>query len=207
MHSRLLHYLARAVAKNAAKLLCNLIPGAGAVYDIAADAYDEYRRDKQDDALRADLEALAQAAPDEVNRAVAEAVAAEAGGQPAEIQHKITAYLTQMPAMIRRSLRRPSDPTGTTLPATLSLSQPEDLVRFLPPRLPRFKSGDRPLAGVDWVLEEMVGLGGFGEVWKARHAYLRNQPAVALKFCLEPGMGCPPVFGPVEMRVHDNYGL
>jgi serine/threonine protein kinase len=41
------------------------------------------------------------------------------------------------------------------------------------------------LPGVDWVLEEMIGIGGFGEVWKARHEYLQSQPAVALKFCLD----------------------
>jgi hypothetical protein len=33
-----------------------------------------------------------------------------------------TAYLTLGPAAIRRSLRRPSDPSGTTVPATLALS-------------------------------------------------------------------------------------
>jgi hypothetical protein len=31
----------------------------------------------------------------------------------------------------------------------------------------------------------MVGVGGFGEVWKARHAHLRSKPPVALKFCLD----------------------
>ena len=44
----------------------------------------------------------------------------------------------------------------------------------------------RPLPGVDWVLEEPLGVGGFGEVWKARHAHLKSKPPVALKFCLDP---------------------
>src|SRR5205823_5369756 len=95
------------------------------------------------------------------------------------------AYLTQVPAMIRRSLRRPSDAKGSTVPPSLALKQPEDLLPFLPPRAPRFKPGDRPLPGVDWVLEEPLGVGGFGEVWKARHAHLTSKAPVALKFCLD----------------------
>ena len=49
----------------------------------------------------------------------------------------------------------------------------------------RFKPGDRPIAGSDWVLERLLGKGGFGEVWKAHYPHLRGQPPVALKFCLD----------------------
>jgi formylglycine-generating enzyme required for sulfatase activity len=48
----------------------------------------------------------------------------------------------------------------------------------------RFKRGDRPILGTDWVLESLLGKGGFGEVWKAHYPHLRGQPPVALKFCL-----------------------
>ena len=94
-------------------------------------------------------------------------------------------YLDQVPVSIRQSFRRPTDPDGVTVPLGLSLCNAEDLVRFLPAGLPRFKPGDRPLAA-DWELVELLGKGGFGEVWKARHLTRSRQPPVALKFCLNP---------------------
>jgi HEAT repeat protein len=185
MALRLLKCLARAIAKHGSKLISQVFPWAEALYEIAADAYQDYRQDQQHDDLRAEVQALAQAPPEQVRQEVRTAVQVAAGDQPADVQRTIVAYLNQVPAMVRRSLRRPSDPTGTTVPAALAFRGPDDLLPFLPPRPPRFKRGDRPLPGVDWVLEEPLGVGGFGEVWKARHAHLRSKPPVALKFCLD----------------------
>jgi Protein kinase domain/TIR domain len=49
----------------------------------------------------------------------------------------------------------------------------------------RFKPGDRPIPGADWVVERLLGKGGFGEVWKAHHPRLSSMPPVALKFCMD----------------------
>ncbi len=182
---RLLRCLGRAVVKNGGKALCSLVPFGEVAFEIAAAAFEEYRKDHGTAELRADLERLAQAPRDEVHQAAEQAAAAEAAGQPAEISLALVSYLDQVPAAVRRSLRRPDDPAGATLPAGLALSRPEELLTFLPTDLPRFRPGDRPLAA-DWELVELLGKGGFGEVWKARHLTRSSQKPVALKFCLDP---------------------
>ena len=78
---------------------------------------------------------------------------------------------------MRQSLRRPADPSGKTVPAGLALRRPEDLLPLLPQGLPRFKPGDRPLPGVDRELVELLGSGGFGEVWTARNPYQQMLPS------------------------------
>jgi serine/threonine protein kinase len=107
-----------------------------------------------------------------------------APNQPAEVQLALESFLSQIPPAVRQSLRRPEDPTGTTIAAGRRFGKPEELVQVLPQRLARFKPGDRPLAGVSWELVELLGVGGFGEVWKARHTKMTSRKPVALKFCL-----------------------
>ena len=129
---------------------------------------------------------MASASLANAKQAAEEAVREVAAGLPPQAQERIKDYLAQVPGTIRQSLRRPSDPRGAPVPPSLSLRRAEDLLSLLPQRLPRFKPGDQPLPGVDWKLVELLGTGGFGEVWKATNPHMPSAPPVALKFCLDP---------------------
>src|SRR4051812_34549694 len=116
MRVRLLNCLAGAFVKHGVRFLLNLAPGGEVMFDIAADTLERYRRGGGADTARAELEALAQAPAPELQQTIAQAVQEVAASQPAPVQEALAAYLAQVPATIRRSLRRPSDPSGTTVP-------------------------------------------------------------------------------------------
>jgi serine/threonine protein kinase len=105
----------------------------------------------------------------------------EAGRSPRVIRHAIVQYLNLIPQRIQQNFARQEDPTGTTVPVTWAMQQPEDLL----PRLPRFRAGESPPNAPKWVLTKRLGLGGFGEVWQAKHKLLKDRYA-AFKFCLDP---------------------
>jgi serine/threonine protein kinase len=100
-----------------------------------------------------------------------------------EVRQKALTYLHQVPGRIQASLRRGDDPTGLTAPAGLVLRRAEDLAQLLPDKMPRFKPGDRAVLGTDLVVTELLGVGAFGEVWKAVHKSRPHAPPVALKVC------------------------
>jgi ribosomal protein L7/L12 len=173
--------------------LAGLIPFGDHLFDIAADALNRYRHSCMEDQLQAEVQAAAQATLDEVKAEVAAVVAEvrQSATTPQqneldrpEIQQVLASYLCQIPGSIRRSLRRPRDPTGTTVPPGFTVREPEQMLKLLPPRPPRFRAGDQPIG--NWVLTDLLGMGGFGEVWKAEHPTLKGIPPVALKFCLDP---------------------
>jgi serine/threonine protein kinase len=128
-------------------------------------------------AIRAEVESRYES----IVQNVPESVRAEI--QKPEVRARVVAYAAQVPASFRASLRRPEDPTGSTVPKTLTISQPNDVFRFLPQRPPRFQPGDRPVG--NWKLTDCLGIGGFGEVWKAEHHAIPGL-VMALKFCLSP---------------------
>jgi serine/threonine protein kinase len=152
--------------------------------DLARDVWNWWGKGRPEEDLRGEVQQLAQLAPDEAKRQAELVVAEEAAEQPEPVRHALTIYLSQVPASIRQSQRRPSDPSGRSLAPGLSLQKPDDLLPLLPARPPRFRPGDRPPGIGDWELEELLGVGGFGEVWKAHNPHLAEP--VALKFCLDP---------------------
>ena len=172
-----------------AKAVLNAFSG-GVAGDFAVEVLPEvargvmrlYGKEQPPEALRGDLEAVAELPPDEAARAARQIARELADGHPEVVLLTLESYLSQVPASIRRSQSCLDAPPELNI--SLCLRRPEDVLPFLPPRVPHFRPGDRPPGVGDWELVEMLGMGGFGEVWKARSPYLR-EPA-ALKFCLDP---------------------
>jgi hypothetical protein len=134
--------------------------------------------------VRAELEKIVQDA--RAYRAQVDQLLGELGaGQSAAERQAARTYLNQIPGCVQRSLRRPEDPSGRTVPAGLMLRRAEDLKQLLPERMPRFQPGAKPVLGTDLVIDELLGVGGFGEVWKASHQSRPHLPPVALKFCID----------------------
>jgi hypothetical protein len=152
---------------------------ADGVLAAARTAWAAWGEARAEPVRRAELRALAEA-PAEVVRARASEIAASvAADQPEPVRQKLALYLGQVATLLRRTV------PGPTGPAATAPREAEDLLPLLPAGLPRFRPGDRPLPGVDWELEDLLGAGGFGEVWKARNPHFPGIPPVALKFCLD----------------------
>ncbi len=184
VHAMLLKSIGRILVKYGVKII-----GNAAVFGVGGDAllelWDLWSKSKQDQRQkREEVEQLAVQSQTEARQSAAEVAEQVAGDQPETVRQAVAAYLSQLPNAIRQSQIRPQDPTGRTVSSQLRLSRPEDLLLLLPARLPRFKVGDRPAGVGDRELVELLGMGGFGEVWKAINPYMAQ--AVALKFCLDP---------------------
>jgi hypothetical protein len=158
---------------------------------IASSIFEEWCGDRQEApppaaqaSVRAELEGIVQDV--RAYRAQVDQLLGELGPtEPPAVLQAARIYLHQLPGRVQSSLRRPEDPSGRTVPPGLVLRRAEDLKPLLPDHMPRFQPGARPVPGTDLVLEELLGVGGFGEVWKAVHQSRPHLAPVALKFCIE----------------------
>lgn len=128
-----------------------------------------------------DLEGFTAVTPQEIRDAIAQ----EPAANPDPAWREAAAnYTLAMAGRVRSTMASPEDPTGRTIPAGLVPQSAADILRFLPERAPRFKAGDCPVGR--WQLVQLIGSGGFSEVWQAQHRDFPNRTA-ALKFCLDSG--------------------
>jgi formylglycine-generating enzyme required for sulfatase activity len=164
--------------------------GIGSVSEALPEAsrlvWDSWSRNAAPDQRRLELEGLVRAAPEDLRRSVSQLVLELLPSEPLEVRQSLSNYLLQAPATFRQALRRPGDPTGRAPTLAACPQRADDLLAFLPTRLARFKVGESPLPGMGWELDDLLGVGGFGEIWKARHPDLTTAAAATLKFCLDP---------------------
>jgi formylglycine-generating enzyme required for sulfatase activity len=174
--------LVKAVAKNGIELLCSFIPGGEKLFAICVDTWQGYRQERAIAALRDDLGVLVRLTAEERQSEAADAVREAGLSEPPAAGQLLTEYAAVVPEMIRHTARRPADPGGTSIPENLPLSRPEDLLPFLPPRVPRFRVGARPIPGSGLELVEMLDLTGEAEIWKARNPKRVDGPVDLLFF-------------------------
>jgi eukaryotic-like serine/threonine-protein kinase len=184
--------LGQALCTQGARSLNGIVPFGDVIYQVAMDTVQRLREIRRDAEVRDSLEWAASAGHDEIREQV-DAVVTEVGkAHPPRLCKAMTAYLTHFPPLLRQALKRPSDPSGRTVPQSIVLEAPEDLLPFLPPRVPRFRAGDSPREPLkSWQFVGLLGLSSFGETWKARHTDDPTRPPAVLKLCTDieaPGL-------------------
>jgi serine/threonine protein kinase len=132
------------------------------------------------------LQQLASLEPAKAH-AVASQVMNKVGSGVAEGEKRLAVeYLAAIPTTTRDVLapdldRSVSDSTRSTP------SSERALLRLLPVNAPPFPSGSE-LPGTPYILERLLGSGGFGVVYKAVNRFEQNTAPRAIKFCLNTEM-------------------
>lgn len=135
--------------------------------EIAKRSWDRLRGRHGDEAGKVASDAIREIVVAELKTLTASAQQAidQAAPEAPPAQREILLdFLTQIPAQARATFRRPDDTSGRTVPSAWSIRTSNDLIPFLPPRLPEIRPGDVPSGAEQWQLVERIGIGGFGEV-------------------------------------------
>ncbi len=176
--------VAEAVKNKGFKGLCEFIPGGAYLLDVAGDAYRLIKERKKSAELREELERIAATSVEEARKAASEVARHVVNEARPDEQVALELYLTQIPGAVRASMKRADDPSGQTVPPDFAVNSPQDLAKLLPQRAPQFRPGAELPGRPGWRLDELLGAGGFGEVWLARHSFIPHPRAV--KFCTDP---------------------
>ena len=95
-------------------------------------------------------------------------------------------YLAAVPRTVNRVLLYDSNTRQHSASISLSFDEPQALMQLLPVDLPPF-AAPADLPGTPYRLERLLGMGGFGAVYRASATGLQHLP-LAIKFCLDRSM-------------------
>jgi serine/threonine protein kinase len=95
-------------------------------------------------------------------------------------------YLSAIPGTVDRALLRDPATGAAALPPTVTFDEPHLLLQLLPTDIPPYTTPTE-LPGSQYVLEQLLGSGGFGAVYRATTPSLQHLP-FAIKFCLDPNL-------------------
>ena len=152
--------------------------------DIARGAFEYTNRKLPGSDLRAALADCGAVEPREYERRIGELIA-DIAQTHAVPKAEFADYMRALPATVRQALRRPTDPDGRTSSEKLAFFKPEELAVFLPPRLPRFRPGDKL---EEWTLTELRGMGQSSEIWRAEAPGQPDHSPAAFKFVIDPAL-------------------
>ena len=144
-----------------------------------------WSRGQSHEARRAALNELAALSQEEARRQAADGLTLSAPYDRPQDLIAASAYLAAIPRTLDR-VWRDEDPTRVYSPGTVSWEGPNGLLAALPADAPPY---DPPcdLPSSPYRLEQLLGAGGFGAVYRAAAASLQHLP-FAVKFCLDPAL-------------------
>jgi formylglycine-generating enzyme required for sulfatase activity len=175
----LLECLGLALCEKARRALSGDAHFGDVLTDVARTALDNIYRELPPIELRLGLAELAGTDPTTYDARLNQLIDGLARVHSVPFRAALLNYLRAWPATARQVLRRPSDPTGRTAPEGLRIPKPDDLLIFLPPRVPKRQIGEQV---DDWRLSEFRSLGECSEVWLGTDPNRPDHPPVALKF-------------------------
>jgi serine/threonine protein kinase len=132
------------------------------------------------------IQQLAALPPGAAQEAAGEVIDRLKPTSAAEDKQLAVQYLAAIPTTTRTVLISDLD-SGRLVAASPTVLEERVLLRLLPINAPPFPVGS-DLPGTPYRLDELLGSGGFGVVYKATNRFEQNTPPRAIKFCLQPAM-------------------